>query len=223
MKKIILLHLICLFFLLSCSEKSEPEFYYIKNNSSFPIELSYNETLITVEPGSEEKIDTTSNISYSLNKNIVTFIDENSKRLSEEIELLTVDTYEGYYGGEFCTILKFQNNENYSRYSLNEEFAYEISNNTKESLFAVCKSFSERLVEIESSKSKTFSFLYKNPEIYFLTASEYSKYKDETDETSKQNILKNNQTKTIKPTPSIIHNSNDGTQSLLYKFVYTFN
>ncbi len=209
MRKINFIFVIFLFIFSSCSGKSEPEFYYVKNFSDYPIEFLYNNTSVTIDSNKKDIINTLE-LSYSLNKTVKTFIDENSVEHSNEIKLLTDELYEGFYDGSFCKILKFSN-----YYSTNKQFDYNITNKTDDALFIVCKSFSERIIKIEKDKAATFSFFYENPKIYFLTAAEYQEYNTETDLPSKENILKG---KSIELTPVIKEDS-----YLKYQFEYKSN
>lgn len=209
MRKINFIFVIFLFIFSSCSEKSEPEFYYVKNFSDYPIEFLYNNTSVTIDSNKKDIINTLE-LSYSLNKTVKTFIDENSVEHSNEIKLLTDELYEGFYDGSFCKILKFSN-----YYSTNKQFDYNITNKTDDALFIVCKSFSERIIKIEKERAATFSFFYENPKIYFLTTAEYQEYNTETDLPSKENILKG---KSIELTPVIKEDS-----YLKYQFEYKSN
>lgn len=205
MKKLAILSLVLIFVLFGCAEKSDPEFTYVKNYSDYPISITYDgntETVEAAEYNSEtgvtkpktKVLSTTSDLTYSLEQEEKTFVDENGTEQQDTIQVLNAETYGGFYDGDYCNIVKFTNN---SDLNFNEKYVYNVTNNTSTNKIMYAESFSNRATLIESGKTINVTFLYKNPEIYFFNEDDYSSYETETDETKKETLLSELKQKSI--------------------------
>ncbi len=172
-------------FFISCSERTEPEFYYIKNNSDYPILISYDDTSLIIKSKENSIINTKSNISYSLNQNIVTFLNENSEAEKDEIKCISEESYIGFYNGSCCNIISFSNNSALQ----NNKYFYYIQNISSNDIIMYCDSFSYKTLEVDSNETKSVTFFYKNPEIVFFTKNDFEDYLKETNDEKKQAFL----------------------------------
>lgn len=96
-------------FFSACNDKTEPKFYYIENNSDEEVTVYNSSINITVGAKSNKKVDTVSELQYSLkrNKTIAEFTDS-SKNINADIDYLSSTLEEGFVNGDYCCILKLK-------------------------------------------------------------------------------------------------------------------
>lgn len=154
-------------FLFGCKDKTEPEFYYIENNSDENI-IVYNSAGIgiEIEAKSNIKVDTTKEFQYSLkrNKTIVEFKDlSESKNINADIYYITSNLEEGFVNGHYCYILKFKNS-----FSANSEYIYTFYNTREQSVTISYSVFGiTNTITVEKNTEIECCFKYKLPELQY--------------------------------------------------------
>lgn len=149
-------------FFSACNDKTEPKFYYIENNSDEEVTVYNSSINITVVAKSNKKIDTVSELQYSLkrNKTIAEFTDS-SKNINADIDYISSTLEEGFVNGDYCYILKFKNS-----FTSDSEYAYSFYNSREQdvtikySTFGVTESFT-----VSGGAVVECSFKYKTPEL----------------------------------------------------------
>lgn len=153
-------------FFSACNDKTEPKFYYIENNSDEEVTVYNSSINITVGAKSNKKIDTVSELQYSLkrNKTIAEFTDS-SKNINADIDYLSSTLEEGFVDGGYCYILKFKNS-----FTSDSKYAYSFYNSREQdvtikySTFGTTESFT-----VSGGAEVECSFKYKTPELnYFI-------------------------------------------------------
>ena len=155
--------IVLLFFCFGCESKTtEPNFYYIENNSDEDIEISYSNEHINLEAKSNKKLYTLKELQYSLSKTKTIVEFENSFE-KQDINFLDATMNEGFYNGDYCYILKFKN-----LFSKDLKYTYNFYNSRERpitiqySLFGITNN-----IIIDTKKEIQCSFFYKNPELQY--------------------------------------------------------
>lgn len=175
------------FCIFSCKEQDEPEFWYVKNNSSFDVIVKdkTNNKDYEINSGTSKIVNTKSELEYSLNQKIE--FDFNGEKKTVETEFLSEKLYEGLKDGNYCKILELND---IAEYKPNATFEYIIKNQTEEQIIALCKLFDTEF-QVEVDDEKTLAFNSVNPDLYFFEKPDYDTFvknasilkKEITDET----------------------------------------
>ncbi len=187
MKRISFVLIAAAFCIFSCKEQDEPEFWYVKNNSSFNVIVKdkTNNKDYEINSGTSKIVNTKSELEYSLNQKIE--FDFNGEKKTVETEFLSEKLYEGLKDGSYCKILELND---IAEYKPNATFEYIIKNQTEEQIIALCKLFDTEF-QVEIDDEKTLAFNSVNPDLYFFEKPDYDTFvknaailkKEITDET----------------------------------------
>lgn len=153
-------------FFAGCNDKTEPEFYYIENNSDEDVTVYNSSMNITVGAKSSKKVDTVAELQYSLkrNKTIVEFKDS-TKNVNADIDYLSATLEEGFVNGDYCYILKFKNS-----FTSDSGYTYSFYNSREQNITVKYSTFGvENSITVAGGAEVECCFKYKTPELnYFI-------------------------------------------------------
>lgn len=159
----------------SCAEKSSPDFWYVKNNSSYDTEISYLSEKETVLSKTSAVINTDEPLNYSCTESVTVIDYEDDTQSSEvEIELIIAAKKEGFHNGEYCRILEFTDNPKYSK---NCSVVYKIQNPRKNQIsvhytyLGVEKTATVPAASDNEYGYAEFLFRYEKPALHFFDGS----------------------------------------------------
>lgn len=160
MKGRIVLILPFLFILFGCDTKSEPEFIYVKNGSSYDIEAVYN---------SESKI-IYKNTNEVLPLEDVEFITEKDVDVNgtdKKIQVVEINKTEGFHNSTYCKIYTVKDIYKNEKYEFVIKNMYNAEITVSYTIFGVQCSEKIPAADDNAAGSLELNFMYEKPEMTF--------------------------------------------------------
>ena len=146
--------------LVGCDMKSEPEFIYVKNGSSYDIEAVYN---------SESKI-VYKNTNEVLPLEDVEFITDkvvNVNGIDNKIQVVEINKTEGFHNSTYCKIYTIKDIYNNAKYEFVIKNMYNAEITVSYTIFGVQCSEKIPAADDNTAGMLELSFMYEKPEMTF--------------------------------------------------------
>lgn len=146
--------------LVGCDMKSEPEFIYVKNGSSYDIEAVYN---------SESKI-IYKNTNEVLPLEDVEFITDkvvNVNGIDNKIQVVEINKTEGFHNSTYCKIYTIKDIYNNAKYEFVIKNMYNAEITVSYTIFGVQCSEKIPAADDNTAGMLELSFMYEKPEMTF--------------------------------------------------------
>lgn len=160
MKNRIVPILLFLLILFGCDTKSEPEFIYVKNGSSYDIEAVYNSESKIIYRNTNEVLPL-EDVEFSTEKDV------NVGGADKEIQVVEINKTEGFHNSTYCKIYTVKNIYENEKYEFCIKNMYNAEITVSYTIFDV--QCSEKIPAADGDKAGTLelTFMYKKPEMTF--------------------------------------------------------
>lgn len=167
--------------LVGCDMKSEPEFIYVKNGSSYDIEAVYN---------SESKI-VYKNTNEVLPLEDVEFITDkvvNVNGIDKKIQVVEINKTEGFHNSTYCKIYTVKDIYNNAKYEFVIKNMYNAEITVSYTIFGVQCSEKIPAADDNTAGMLELSFMYEKPEMTFKYGANDVRF-SKTDNDNRTDIL----------------------------------
>lgn len=167
--------------LIGCGMKSEPEFIYVKNSSSYDIEAVYN---------SESKI-VYKNTNEVLPLEDVEFITDkvvNVNGIDNKIQVVEINKTEGFHNSTYCKIYTVKDIYNNAKYEFVIKNMYNAEITVSYTIFGVQCSEKIPAADDNTAGMLELSFMYEKPEMTFKYGDNVVRF-SKTDNGNRTDIL----------------------------------
>lgn len=179
MKRVNILFLVIFsLFIFGCAENESADFYYIKNNSTYPVDVHYGIGNSETVKQDETKLYHTTNCNYTLDYEKSVGTPENFEtKKTVSIKLVNATEKKGFHNGDYCNIVEFSDNTEYKK---DFKVLYTITNNltlsditVKFSYFGENKTITiPKKTDTPNANVKTLTFEWKDVDLHFFKGTE---------------------------------------------------
>lgn len=167
--------------LVGCDMKSEPEFIYVKNGSSYDIEAVYN---------SESKIiyKNTNEVLPLEDVEFITEKDVNVNGTGNKIQVVEINKTEGFHNSTYCKIYTVKDIYNNAKYDFIIKNMYNAEITVSYTIFGVQCSEKIPAADDNTAGMLELSFMYEKPEMTFKYGAHVVRF-SKTDNDNRTDIL----------------------------------
>lgn len=146
--------------LVGCGMKSEPEFIYVKNSSSYDIEAVYNSESIIVYKNTNEVLPL-EDVEFITDKVV------NVNGIDNKIQVVEINKTEGFHNSTYCKIYTVKDIYNNEKYEFVIKNMYNAEITVSYTIFGVHCSEKIPAANDNTAGMLELSFMYEKPEMTF--------------------------------------------------------